>query len=92
MWAGADVLSGHEYSSYYYDVWNLLIRLGAFLVIGWSVYKIRYFLDHEREVAEALRLARDELELRVRERTLELEQTVAQLQEEVIERQGARWK
>jgi light-regulated signal transduction histidine kinase (bacteriophytochrome) len=89
VWAGADVLSGHEYTSHFYGVWNLLIRLVAFLVIGWSVYKIRYFVDHEREIAETLRLARNELELRVRERTMELQLTMAQLQEEVIERQGA---
>ena len=55
VWAGADVLSGHVYPSYFYIVWNTLIRLVSFLVIGWSVYKIRYFLDHEREMAEVLR-------------------------------------
>ena len=89
VWAGADVLSGHEYSSYFYVVWNSLIRLISFLAIGWSVYKIRYLLDHEREIAEALRRARDELEQRVRERTTELHLTVAKLQEEVIERRRA---
>jgi|GEM_PF-4586092 len=88
-WAGADVLSGHAYSSYFYLVWNSLIRLVSFLAIGGSVHEIRYLLDHEHEITEALRKARHELEQRVRERTTELHLTVTNLQEEVIERREA---
>ncbi len=55
VWSIADFLSGHAYSSYFYAVWNTMIRLVSFLAIGWSVHKIRYLLDHERKMAEALR-------------------------------------
>jgi signal transduction histidine kinase len=89
VWAGADFLSGHEYSSYFILVWNSLIRLVAFLAIGGAVHKIRYLLDHEREITEALHEARNELEEKVRERTKDLHLTVTKLQEEVIERREA---
>jgi len=55
VWSGADVLSGHAYSSHFYAIWNTMIRLVSFLAIGWSVHKIRCLLDREREMAEALR-------------------------------------
>ena len=62
VWAGADLLSGHEYSSYLYAAWNTLIRLVSFLIIGWSVHKIRYLLVHEHEIADQLQAANKELE------------------------------
>ena len=62
VWAGADVLAGHEYSSYSYVVWNTMVRLVSFLIIGWSMYKIRRLLVHEREVANQLEAANKELE------------------------------
>ncbi len=61
-WAGADVLSGHEYPSYLYVVWNSLIHLVSFLAIGWSVYKIRNLLDRVRERTIELEFANRELE------------------------------
>lgn len=62
VWAGADVLAGHEYPSYFYIVWNFLIRLASFLAIGWSVYKTRNLLDRVRERTVELQFANRELE------------------------------
>ncbi len=39
IWFGADVLSGHVYLTHMHAVWNTMIRLCSFLVIGWSFYK-----------------------------------------------------
>jgi hypothetical protein len=55
VWFGADVLTGHTYSSDVYAVWNTLVRLVSFLAMGWSVSRIKLLLDHEREVTESLR-------------------------------------
>ena len=63
VWSGADTLSGHEYSSYFYAVWNTTIRLVSFLAIGWTVSRMRNALDHERESAEALRRALSEVKV-----------------------------
>lgn len=63
VWAEADVLSGHIYSSHIYAVWNTVIRLVSFLAIGWSVSKIRGMLDHERETTDVLRQAMSEVKV-----------------------------
>jgi len=55
VWFGADVLTGHTYTSNVYAVWNTLVRLVSFLAMGWSVSRIKLLLDHEREVTESLR-------------------------------------
>jgi hypothetical protein len=55
VWFGADVLTGHTYTSNVYAVWNTLVRLVSFLAIGWSVSRIKLLLNHEREVTESLR-------------------------------------
>lgn len=54
-WFGADVLTGHVYTSHVYFVWNTMVRLVAFLAIGWCISKIRQLLDRERESAQSLR-------------------------------------
>jgi len=63
VWAGADILSGHEYTSHFYAVWNNLIRFISFLAMGWSVYRIHYLLAHEREITEALNLSLAEIKI-----------------------------
>jgi hypothetical protein len=62
VWFGADMMSGHTYSSQFYAVWNTTIRLSSFLAIGWSIQKIHTLLIAEREKSEALR--RSLLEIR----------------------------
>jgi hypothetical protein len=62
-WFGADVLSGHVYSSHVFAVWNTTIRLVSFLAIAWSVARVRQALDREREGSDALRRALSEIKV-----------------------------
>jgi hypothetical protein len=63
VWFAADLLAGHAYSSHAYPVWNTVIRLGSFLVIGLSTRRIHLLLDAERAVAEALRRSLAEIKV-----------------------------
>jgi hypothetical protein len=63
VWFGADVLSGHVYSSSVYAVWNTAIRLVSFLAIGWSVSRMRQALDREHDTSENLRRALSEIKV-----------------------------
>jgi hypothetical protein len=63
VWFGADVLSGQTYSSHFYAVWNTAVRFVSFLVIGWSVAKLKEMLDRERETAASLRKALSEVKV-----------------------------
>jgi hypothetical protein len=63
VWSGADLFSGHAYSSHAYAVWNTMIRLLAFLVIGWSVARVKQGVVRERETTEALRKAISEVKV-----------------------------
>lgn len=62
-WAGADYLSGHQYSSHVFAVWNTTVRLVSFIAIGLSVSKIRSNMDRERATAESLRKALSEVKV-----------------------------
>ena len=55
VWCGADLISEHIYSSHLYAVWNTMIPLMSFLVIGGVLSRIRYLLDRERWFSEDLR-------------------------------------
>ena len=63
VWGVADALSGHTYPANIYAVWNTTIRLTSFLVIGWSVARIRTLLDREREISETLRKTLSEIKV-----------------------------
>lgn len=63
VWFGADVLSGHVHASSAYAVWNTVIRMISFLVIGWAVSRMRQALDRERGTAENLRRAMSEIKV-----------------------------
>ncbi len=54
LWFGVDFLSGHQYVSHFYAVWNTFIHLISFLVIGGSINKIRRQIEHERDTAAVL--------------------------------------
>ena len=61
VWFGVDVILGRVYSHHFYAVWNTTIHLVSFLVIGWSVFKIRYAFDSEQKNAENLGRALSEI-------------------------------
>jgi len=63
MWGSADVLSGHVYTSPLYGIWNTMIRLIAFLAIGWTVSRVRALLDQEHETTETLRQTLSEIKV-----------------------------
>lgn len=54
-WGLADYLSGHPYSSEFYRFWNTIIRMVAFLIIGFMVAKVRSVLREEQAVSAQLR-------------------------------------
>ena len=54
-WAIADIMNNHVYSTPVFAVWNTLIRLIAFLSIGWAVSTITALLDKERSLSSQLR-------------------------------------
>jgi hypothetical protein len=55
VWLGADVLTGSPHSSYFYAVWNTIIRLASFVVTGSLTFRIRQLIDRERRLVEDLR-------------------------------------
>lgn len=63
VWFGADALSGHTHSLDFYAVWNTIVRLVAFLLIGWTVSKIRQLLDREQGLVQELRQALSEVKI-----------------------------
>jgi len=63
VWSAADFLSGHVYSQPFFAVWNTALRLVSYLVLGWSVSRIRELLDKERRTAEELRRSLSEVKV-----------------------------
>ena len=61
VWFGADVMSGHVHSLYFYAAWNTMIRLASFLAIGWALSKIRQLLDRHYKLSEDLRRSINEM-------------------------------
>ena len=54
VWYGADFLSGDPHSSQVFAVWNTMIRLISFLIVGWSLHKIHVLLVSERDKSAEL--------------------------------------
>ena len=52
VWYVVDALTGHVYSSRFYDVWDTLVHLSAFMVIGWCVSEIAKLLRNERQLLD----------------------------------------
>lgn len=63
IWFSADKLSGHNYSSALFALWNILIRLCSFLIVGWATYKINYLLESERKKTAILEKALSEIRI-----------------------------
>jgi hypothetical protein len=54
VWFAADHYSGHPYIHFSYAIWNTAIRLMAFLILAFSVTRIRALLDEERRISAQL--------------------------------------
>ena len=53
-WFASDLFSGHPYTHVSFAVWNTAIRLIAFLVLTFSVARIRALLKQERTISDEL--------------------------------------
>jgi hypothetical protein len=62
-WFGADLLSGNPHTSQFYAVWNTIIRLVSFVVIGSLLSKIRQLLDREHRLVEDLQRSLSEVKV-----------------------------
>jgi diguanylate cyclase (GGDEF)-like protein len=51
VWAAADILAGHAYSSPLILAWNTLIRFGFFIIVTLLLSALRRSLEHERELS-----------------------------------------
>jgi hypothetical protein len=63
FWFGADALSGHRYSTHFFAVGNTLVRLCAFLSIGWAIQRIRQLLLAEQARSKLLHRSLAELKV-----------------------------
>ena len=63
VWFTAEYISGHSYSDQIFAVWNALIRLLTFLIIGWSTGKIHILLQAEKIKSEKLQQALSEIKI-----------------------------
>jgi len=63
VWAGNDALSGHRHSADAIAVTNTLVRVCAFLAVGWPIQRIRQLLVSEQERTELLRRSLAELKV-----------------------------
>ncbi|MFH0909228.1 MAG: hypothetical protein V1929_10735 [bacterium] len=54
VWSAADFFSGHQYTHASFAIWNALIRLAAFLALGFAVAHIRALLIQERNISDQL--------------------------------------
>jgi K+-sensing histidine kinase KdpD len=48
IWYLADYYSGHRYSIYVFAIWNTIILLVSFLVIGWTIARLREQFNKEQ--------------------------------------------
>jgi len=55
IWFYADFKAGNTYSRHVVAVWNTMIRLSAFLFVGWALARLSSLLSKERELAAKLK-------------------------------------
>jgi hypothetical protein len=63
MWFIADYGAGHVYSAYVFAIWNTLIRLASFVIIGWTLSRIRQMLLKEQATSQDLRQAMSQVKV-----------------------------
>lgn len=54
IWYLADYYTGHRYSIYVFAIWNTIILLVSFLVIGWTIARLRELFKKEQQGRENL--------------------------------------
>ncbi len=54
VWFSADALGGNVYSHPAIGVWNTVVRLVAFVVVGWVTARVAMLLEEERQISAAL--------------------------------------
>ncbi|MEI7946351.1 MAG: hypothetical protein WCJ02_06620 [bacterium] len=60
-WFAADWFSGNPYTHIGYAIWNTIIRLVAFLILGYAIFEIKVLLDVERKISADLQKALSEV-------------------------------
>lgn len=60
-WFAADWFSGHPYTNIGYSIWNTIIRLMAFLILGYAILRIKALLVEERAISRDLKQALSEV-------------------------------
>ena len=63
VWFWVDYQSGHKFSSHFFAVWDVIFRLIAFYIMGWTISTLRHMFDVERNLAKDLRVALSEVKL-----------------------------
>ena len=63
VWLGAEIMSGHPYSSPLFLAWNTTIRLASFLAIAGSMSRVRNLLEIERRATDALHRSFSEIKV-----------------------------
>ena len=63
IWYAADFFDYHNYSSNFIAFWNTMIRLVAFVTVGWAFSQIRGLLQSEKQKGDTLRQTMAELKL-----------------------------
>lgn len=61
VWFSADLFSGHPYTYPSYAFWNTAIRLVSFVIVGYSLARIRMLLAAQRKIADDLRKSMSEV-------------------------------
>jgi PAS domain S-box-containing protein len=82
IWLLVDLASGHQYSNFVIPYWNAGVRLGFFLGFAFLMNRVKL-------TSEALLEAKTQLEIRVQERTTELQKATELLSVELAERKRA---
>jgi len=62
-WFTVDYSLAHNHSSHFSYVWNSLVRLGAFVVIAFTMSKINIILKRERKLSEQLNKSISEIKV-----------------------------
>jgi K+-sensing histidine kinase KdpD len=61
IWYVADLFSSHPYTHMSYGLWNTTIRLLSFLVVGFTISRIREMLRAQYKISEELQTALSEV-------------------------------